>query len=247
MRFDTADGRKEEGKVLENQLSSDGRDFNVKPFFFLPAKARNSRDFLGELEIGGEFIQVSLGFSRSSWAVAACSTCLYGGASQKYISILFSISNFKSINFTYLMLKWIGFGGLARVERGKHPSQLRNNKLPYENNSIFLVRCSIGREGGGRKKFFSKQAIERMRSCVYANGNCVFLASKVAGRARERNERILDLTYINPFSGICIESESTQLTEGSTPSTFVREGKLHVTWKKYYLQVIQLSLHVSQV
>lgn len=27
---------------------------------------------------------------------------------QKYISILFSISNFESINFTYLMLKWIG-------------------------------------------------------------------------------------------------------------------------------------------
>lgn len=50
---------------------------------------------------------------------------------KKYTSTLFSISNFKSINFTYLMLKWIGW---------KVPATANfhfSTYFSYENNSIF--------------------------------------------------------------------------------------------------------------
>jgi hypothetical protein len=86
---------------------------------------------------------------------------------EKYTSTLFSISNFKSINFTYLMLKWIGW---------KVPATANFHfctYFSYENNSIFPFFSLFSLSSGETFSKYFRIHIDS-EDCLYANGNCMF-------------------------------------------------------------------------
>lgn len=90
---------------------------------------------------------------------------------KKYTSTLFSISNFKSINFTYLMLKWIGWKVPATATANFHFCTY----FSYENNSIFPFFSFFLFFSFLRKTFSKYFRIHiDLEDCLYANGNCMF-------------------------------------------------------------------------